>query len=402
MKLTPLSGNFRVAITLLLFPLLMISLTQCGKGTDTSGAGDSTVFLPDERAVSESENGEMSTAVGGVYEEPILPDLNNLVAYDGPPQDSVWSALTVYPPFEEIQRLAWPAIQMKDSLAENGFSPADSAVFRPAEIKAHRAILDYQRIMSSPGRLVMFPGLFALPRTAEVTDSGATFLPRPGPSVFFDKNKSFFIGGAPFIDKLSPEDDATFTGPDGTPELRFESTLTENGNIIFNFLAHNLNPPANVNLGPPLDSYYFSPREVNGIGSLIHSFKTPIAVLFITENGLVPAKMISITFKIIGQYQGCLSDQPKIIFSCSQMVDQNDILGVYLSATQMPVNSGVIHRQSRSWTADLDNDGIVDLVGLRGASLGEASGSTLSEAIWYVNMNGEWLIVDWATDLDCT
>lgn len=155
-------------------------------------------------------------------------------------------------------------------------------------------------------------------------------------------------------------------------------------------------------MGPPLESLYMNPRELNGVGSLIHTFKTPVPVSFITTEGVIPGRIVSITFKIIGQYMGCVSDQPRIIFSCSQMIDQNDILGIYISVLPGQLMAGKIDRQSRVWTADLNGDGIIDLLGLLGNSLGEASGSTLSEAIWYVNMNGKWVIVDWATDLDCT
>jgi hypothetical protein len=380
-----------------------MSFTRCSRNENPGTSDVTGSTSTDANSVS-----EFGDATSDPVSEPdddiqeVLPDLSNLVHYDGIVQDSMWTALTVYPPFDEVQRLAWSVIQSKDSLAEEGFSPEDSAIFRPHEIKAHRAVLDYQRTMRSPQRLASFPGLFALTRDAEVTDSGSTFLPRPEPSTFFDKKRSFFIGGAPFINKLSPEDGATFTGPDGNPELRFESTHTENGNIIFNFLAYTNSAASNVILGPPLNSDYFNPREVNGVGSLMHSFKTPIPVSFITPNGVVPAKLISIKFKIIGQGMGCISDQPQIIFSCSQIVDQNDILGVYISVLPTSVNPGVIKRQSRVWTADLNADGIADLVGLQGNSLGEASGSTLAETIWYANIDGEWLIVDWAAELDCT
>jgi hypothetical protein len=386
-------------------PIVLILFTHCSKtesATD-SGAEDST-----QVASSDAMSDLSSDPVEDYAEEvstPPLPDLSNLVEYDGAAQDSAWSSLTVYRPFDEVQQLARAVMQMKDSLAavvgEEGLSSSDSALFRPLEMKAHRAILEYQRMMRSPRRLTSFPGLFALTRSAIVTDSGSSFFPRPKPSFLFDQQKAFFLGGAPFINKLSPEDGATFSGTDGKPELRFESTHTENGNIIFNFLAYTNSASCSVTFGPPLDSYY-EPIQVNGIGSLIHTFNTPVPVSFITEKGIVPAKLISVTFKVLPQQLGCISDQPRIIFSCSENVDQNDILGVYLSAASVPLELGEISRGGRNWTADLNADGIVDVVALNGSTMGEASGSTLYEVIWYVNLNGKWMILDWAADFDCT
>jgi hypothetical protein len=385
---------------------ILILFTHCGKtGGETDSSAEDSTQVASSDTLSDVSSGPVEDYVEELSAPP-LPDLSNLVEYDGATQDSVWSSLTVYRPFDDVQQLARAVMKIKDSLAtvvdQKKLSSSDSALFRPLEMEAHRAILEYQRMMRSPRRLTSFPGLFALTRSANVTDSGANFFPPPKPSFLFDQQKAFFLGGAPFLNKLSPEDGATFTGADGKPELRFESTHTENGNVIFNFLAYTNSASCSVTFGPPLETYYFEPIEVNGIGSLIHTFNTPISVSFITEKGIVPAKLISVTFKLLPQHLGCISNQPQIIFGCSQNVDQNDILGVYLSAASVPLKLGEIKRGSRNWTADLNADGIVDLIALNGSRLGEGSGSTLYEVVWYVNINGEWMILDWATDFDCT
>lgn len=182
-------------LALILHPIaigICACLTQCARneqGSATS-ATDSAVVSPVENVISES-TAASEPAGDGIQEEQILPDLRNLVVYNTPEEDSIWSVLTAYPPFQAIQRLAWAAIQAKDSLAEDGFSPADSTIFPPQELKAYRAILDYKRAMNSPTRLASFPGLFALTRNAEVTDSGSNFLPQPGPSVFLIRRNPF-------------------------------------------------------------------------------------------------------------------------------------------------------------------------------------------------------------------
>jgi hypothetical protein len=57
---------------------------------------------------------------------------------------------------------------------------------------------------------------------------------------------------------------------------------------------------------------------------------------------------------------------------------------------------------NKLWTADLNGDGIADLACVSVSFEGAASSSTLAEVLWFANIEGEWEIIDYAYDLDCT
>jgi hypothetical protein len=246
------------------------------------------------------------------------------------------------------------------------------------------------------------PGLLELPRTTEVVDSSSHFLPEAKPSDFLSPGNFFFLGGAPFISRLQPEDNSTFTDSQGKPEMRFSSTITENGNYLFHSVHHFKNGPIDIQYGPPLYSHEMGPQEVRGIGSLIHKFVQRIPVFFITETGLVPAHMTSVTLQLVPKNLGCLSDQPNIEFICSKNVTEGEILGVYIPYGTSSLTSAVVSRPSDYvWTADINEDGIADLACVSSVFSGGIS-DIMSECLWFANINGTWQIIDWGRELDCT
>jgi len=246
------------------------------------------------------------------------------------------------------------------------------------------------------------PKLTQLTRNHTPKDSSIHLLPRPAKSNFFSRANFFFLVGAPFIDKIEAENKKVFEDAQGNPELRFESSVTENTLYLLSSVYAIKNGPVKISYGPPLSSYESGPQEVHGIGSLIHEFTNRIPVLFLTEAGLVPAHLISVTLKVVPENLGCISDQPNAIFSCAKDIGKDEILAVYIPYGSVQPSSFKIKRLAHNvWTADLNNDGIPDLAFVSDTFMG-ASSDAMVEAIWYINSIGNWEIIDWAMELDCT
>jgi hypothetical protein len=246
------------------------------------------------------------------------------------------------------------------------------------------------------------PNLLQLKRTLDPADPLLKILPTAGDSKFLSKENFFFLGGAPFIFKIQEENNSTFTAPNGNPETRYQSQISENANYFLNSIYNYKNIPTDITFGPPLRSYEMGPQEVSGIGTLIHNFKQRIPAIFLTEYGTVPAEIISVTVKIVPEQLGCVSDLPLIAFACSENMDEKKILGIYIPLNADKLASCKINRSDNSlWTADLNNDNIPDIACVSSTFTGISSDS-LYEALWFVNINGTWKIIDWAQDLDCT
>lgn len=333
------------------------------------------------------------------------------VQYNGASNDEIKRTLETFSPLTEIQSLAHQAIRIKDSIyaqntsSEKAILPAkDSVLFNQQEKKAYKAIVAYQQMMlRGPSVKDACPSLLQLTRKAAPGDSSFGVLPQAGRSQFFAHGNFFFLGGAPFIGKLQPTDDATFTDADEKPETRFVTDVTENGNYFLNSIYHFKNLPADVTFGPPLHNYYGWSREVRGIGSLIHRFINRMPVYFLTEEGVVPASLSAVTIKLVPEGLGCVSDQPIIEFACSKSIEAKEILGVYIPYTgPNPTTFAVTRNDNRVWTADLNGDGIDDLACVSGSYEGIASGNIIAESLWFVNIDGQWRIIDSGQNLDCT
>ena len=157
---------------------------------------------------------------------------------------------------------------------------------------------------------------------------------------------------------------------------------------------------AHVTFGPPLNSYDGPGHEVNGIGSLIHEFDNRIPAFFLTEKGIVPAYLISVQTKLSQDY-GCVSSLPHGEFACSTDLAESDILGIYIAYQNTPFASCAVTRQAGVWTADLNGDAIPDLACVAGIFSG-ASSDVMAEALWFINDKGEWKVIDWGREVDCT
>jgi hypothetical protein len=336
---------------------------------------------------------------------------SSFVQYNGASDDEIKRKLEAFSPLGEILSLASRAIAIKDSIYSkhtNGetatIPPKDSVLFAQQETKTYKTIVAYkQMMMHGPSLKDACPSLMQLTRDTAPGDSSVGFLPQAGRSQFFAQGNFFFIGGAPFIGKLQPADNATFTDAEGKPETRFETNITENGNYLLNSIYHSRNLPTEITFGPPLRDYYGWSREVRGMGSLIHRFTNRIPVFFLTEEGIVSASLTAVTVKLVPEGLGCISDQPSIEFACSKSIEAKDILCVYIPYnTSNPSTCTVTRNDNRLWTADLNGDGIDDVACVSGSYEGVASGGTISEMLWFVNIDGQWKIIDAGETIDCT
>ncbi len=388
-----LRSNYKIPFHSLIIAMLLFGNCKpkehSAASTGLPTQPDSTLSLPEEDAAP-------------------LPKVNNIIQYAGATDSEIKIALQTFSPFTPIHSLAHQAIEIKDSLemlrgTQQLTDPNDSLIFRPYEIKAYQAILAYkERMTSGPVLKDYCPSILKLDRSAEPNDSSSMVLPKVEASAFLSHGNFFFLGGAPFIYKLQTDNNTIYTDPQGNAETRFGSSTTENGNFLLSSFYHFKNVPINITFGPPLDSYDSGPQEVNGIGSLIHTFVNRIPVFFLTEDGLVPAHLISVTLKVVPENMGCVSDQPRIDFACSKNLGENEILGVYIPYNSPPITSCITTRPNNFlWTADLNGDGIPELACVSGTFEGISS-DTMAESLWFININGTWQILDWAEDLDCT
>jgi hypothetical protein len=380
----------------LIILVLLIQLVQsCNSKEETK-----------ETVLSDSTKIDIDSTVETV-EEQQLPASNNIIHYGGVTDDENKNALETFSPFTQVHSLAKLSIQIKDSLemlheVQVLTDPQDSSIFMPYQERAYEAILNYKKMLESGKPLQdKCPSLLELDRTTKPEDKSVGLLSVAGASNFIAHGKFFFLGGAPFIEKIQ-ENDTVFTDLKGNPEVRFETSISENGNFLLNSIYHHKPMRLDISYGPPLGSYDLGPQEVNGIGTLKHTFFNRIPAFFLTEAGLVSANLISITLKLVPEDLGCNSDQPYIEFACSKNIGADEILGIYIPYTTENLTSCTINRPSDLvWTADINGDGVADFACVSGTYSGMIS-DTMAENLWFVNINGTWKIIDWAQTLDCT
>lgn len=331
----------------------------------------------------------------------------SIIRYNGAENDTVERTLSAFTPVIKIQLLAALAIHIKDSIenvrgTHELTKRKDSLLFLRYENRAHQAILAYQQLMSTdPPALPFNGGLLQLNRIPLPGDSSFSLLPKAGKSTFLAHGNFFFLGGAPFIHKFQPEEKTVYTDAQGNAETRFNSNVPENTTYLLNAIYHLKKEPLNISFGEPLCSYDSGPQDIKGIGSLIHEFTNRVPVFFLTESGVVPASLISVTIKLVPEMVGCVSDQPLVTFACPQIVDEKDILGIYIPYGGETISFNMTRHGTSVWTADLNNDGIADLACVSDTFLG-INNDKMAELLWFVNINGTWKIIDWAEELDCT
>lgn len=309
------------------------------------------------------------------------------------------------PSIYAICSMAEQVIRLKDSLeiirgTQELTEPEDSLVFAPAEAQVYNAILAYKKILMSG---VQLPGLApGIVRDEPVVDKlSLKLLPKIDSSQLLADKKFFFLGGGPFVSRITPPDGTdVFKSPDGKPETRFFCTVNDNVKYFFDAMLHLRSSKINLVFGPPLSSYEMGPQEVKGIGSLIHEFADRLPVMFITKKGILPAQLVSVSNKLVPENLGCVSDEPQVIFAVPSVVT-DEILGVFIPYIGLNTSQCTVSQKGRLWTADLNGDSIPDLAGVADTFEGIAS-ENMAKIIWYANINGEWKIIDSAEELDCT
>ncbi|MGC3945669.1 MAG: hypothetical protein QM762_14305 [Chryseolinea sp.] len=407
----PASNSRLFASRFVVFLVVVGLLNACKRDSSDKESADTTsVAAVDSSELIPESIGDVIAQGDGVAA--LWP--REIVAYDNATDNEVRKFLENFSPLLKVLDAAAKSVALKDSLENthldsNGSPPAaltepsDSAIFRPVEIKAWQAIQNYKKWIES-GTAVKdaCPSLLDLDRPLGEDDKTITYLPKAEASNYLSDGKFFFMGGAPFIQEVMTDDGTPFTSPGGKPEKHYTSMLSENGNYFFNSLYHFRSTPVKLDFGPPLRSYEMGPQEVNGVGTLIHRFVSPVPVSFLTEEGIVPARLLSVEVKLVYENLGCVSDQPFYTFACDKNLDPMTILGAFVSYSSSAIGGlKVVRHSPGTWTADLNGDGIADIGCVSGAFEGIAS-DTMAEVLWFVNNNGTWQVLDYAAELDCT
>ena len=334
------------------------------------------------------------------------PAPHDIIDYASAREDEYRASLENFSPAMEVLTLASAIMDFKDSLYyahESSYTEADRKIIEPKETEAYNAILRYQEAMKQgPTFDDQCPSLLSLTRNVGTNDSTNDYLTTPRASSFLANGDFFFLGGAPFINDVHAENRPSFQDPNGKPEVRFSASITENANYLMNALYHSKKIPTSIVFGPPLESYDSGPIEIKEVGSLIHEFIERVPVFFLTEKGLLNAQLVSISLKLVPQQMGCISDQPEMVFAYQGLLDSREILGIYIPfKSSIPTTSVIAWPHRYVWTADLNADGIPDVAGVSGTYPGISS-DVMEEMLWFVNVNGEWKIIDAGADLDCT
>lgn len=364
-------------------------------------------MVSDTVAAEKIDISAADTSGGGSYRASSEPPADYIRFY-GSKQDETRNALETFAPFAPVAKLAQQYIHLQDSLealrqlyGQPLTDREDTLFLRPFKQKAYQAILDYKKLMASGKALEdRVPTLLDLTRITEPGDSSFSLLPEAGPSDFLSKGNFFFMGGAPVISKVYSDGNNILTDPQGRPETRFGTSLTENASYLFTSVYHAKPGAIDIEYGPPLYTYEMGPNEVYGIGSLIHKFVQRVPALFITEEGLLPAHLVSVKLNLADEYN-CGAGSTYIEFACAKSIEAESILGVFIPYGVPPASCAFNRLSDSVWTADLNNDGSADL-----ACVSEGFPSRdsyyIAELLWFVNIDGTWKIIEWAIEPECT
>lgn len=373
---------------------------ECGRPNEMGESAHDTTLTTQSssKEIPESTSGEL-----------IPQGTPQFIRFSGTTNDDISKVLETFPAFNIVYQLSTKYVALQDSLeavrkswGESLTDPKDTMLVFPFKDKAYRAIVNYKKQLASRSiAAVQLPTLLELTRIPEQGDSSLLMLPPAQKSDLLTSGEFFFVGGAPFISKQSPVNDSNFfSNDDGKPEIRFGMSLQDNLRYLLPSI-YNARPNAiDVKFGPPLHSYEMGQVEVYGIGSLIHEFVERVPSFFITEEGLIKAELLSASLKLGIDYD-CGSGPVYVEFGCSEAIDEMKILAVFIPYAATPTSATFARLSDNVWTADLNSDGIDDFACVTNNYMGEM-GYTISEALWYVNINGQWKIIDWAEIPECT
>ena len=319
----------------------------------------------------------------------------NTITYAGVQDDSVHAVLHTLPPLAPLLTLVTQMIRAQDSLQQ------DSVATVPYRQQVNKAIEDYKRITTAGIRMPEnFPTLLQLNRPIPEGDTAGGQLPLVKSSFLTARSNFFFAGGAPFLIKLEPDDNAIFTSPQGAPEIRAEAGQTENMEYLLSLAYRYSKTPVKILQG---QVHEFYDRPNFGLRMLVHQFTRRIPVFFLTERGLIEAQLLSVRVKLHPESRGCVYDRPTLQFACQKLVSTDDILGIYIPFDTTTPSSCTIHRKDRGhWTADLNGDGIADIAAIASIFSGEVNGDALAKVLWLANVDGQWQVIDFGEDVDCT
>jgi hypothetical protein len=391
---------FSYPLRLVVALAVSILLTNCANQNNKNEALDA---LADTTVKSET----IAEATEVNHEE---PGNREFIRFNGTTDDEVRKQLESFPAFDQVYQLTSRYVAFQDSLeavrnlwgGQPFTDPKDTTMIFPYKQKAYQAILNYKKQMiSGVTSQKELPTLLDLTRIPEEGDSSLQILPPAGPSDLLTAGNFFFLGGAPFLSKLSSRDDTNFfTDEHGKPETRFGLSLQDNASYLLNSISHAKHPAIEITSGVPLYSYEMGQVEVHGIGSLTHNFVGRIPAFFITEEGLVPAKLISVQLKLAPDYD-CGSGPAYIELACATSVEEKSILGIYIPYETSPASSTFSRPSNNVWTADLNSDGVDDFACVTNSYMGDMD-YVIMESLWYANINGTWQIIDWAEMPECT
>lgn len=325
---------------------------------------------------------------------------DNTITYEGIQKDSIQAMLYAVPPLDHLLTMVARMIHAQDSLA-NDDANQDSRALAPYRQRVNKATEDYTRIATAGVFMPEnFPTLLRLNRPIPAGDTADGQLPRVRPSFFSARSNFFFAGGAPFLSKLEPEENANFSTPQGKPEIRFEAEATENTEYLLPLAYRYGKTPVKILPGP---IHHFNDHANKDLHMLIHLFEQRIPAFFLTDQGLIEAQLLSVRTKLYPEGWGCAYDYPILQFACQKIVSPDDVLGVYIPFdTTMPPSCTVERKDRTHWTVDLNGDGVADIAAIASTFVGEVNGMALVKVLWFANVEGQWQILDFGTQTDCT
>lgn len=302
-----------------------------------------------------------------------------------------------------LLRCAERARHLKNQLRSEAGCPmytdsCDTPLSLPLEDSVHRMVLTWQKALASePMPPRHWPRFI---RDEPVGDSlSLRLLPKVAASALAPGRRFLFLGAGPFLVQDQTENASVFASPDGGREIRYSLDAGMNTDSVLDALVSFPGLRYDVRFGPPVSSYESGPQSIHGIGSLDHVLRSIVPACFLTKRGMVPGRLVSIHHKLLSE-DLCVRHQATIVLATPRP-PSDEILAVLVPFDPLPLDSIVVRRSRRLWTADLDHDGIADLAGVMNTFVGIAS-DAMADIKWYVNIGGSWRLIDAAAELDCT